>query len=1211
MPFIGDNSRLDAADHLQTFFTNFVPASGPANYKPMNFLQFPDPADLDAIRGYLLTLRDAQVTLAGTRIATTATGSAAFQTKVSATVTGTEIVTIQIANARKAAVSSVVLTGPMTHFLVDSNTCTASPAIRGVAANGTDAGACQIGIKFSPQAGTSNDQTLTSLLQLTLTFANDQNPATAQYNISISGKSAGPLPAPAFSYLGLDALTFSALPASAKTLCPTIKNTGNANLTVNFSAPQLNGSSPQYFEIGNIASCPANPTPLPAVCTGAAAAVTGSATIIGGGSCTLPIKFNPAKFGEAGGTGSRNATLRITHNAAIVSPQDFTMSGNVETQAKIGILTAPGAVGDNVAPLQFVNQQVGTSSTAWSDFFVFNAGTADGLDITDVVHTNPQEFTLTENCKAALPLAKAVGSDPHCAITLTFKPTGELARCTTLTVSASVGSNAVVKICGRGVAAPPPPPVVGAHAVVTSPETKVLLDRTLDISGIGSTPANGITYQWAVRNPAQVTTQAGTAATQSVHFTAVGTYRVSLTVQPTAGGTTSSDFVDIEVAAPPVTAPGFSASGFDALTHFTATTASSHTQCPIIQNSGNAPLSLSFSALQAPGSSANYANYFELGDNASCPATPRACNTSLPAGSAISGSTQLQTSADGACTLAIRFNPAKLGDAGEIGTRSATLRIMHNAPASSIADYALTGTVTPRPLPSIGLSTDPAPNPLNGRVFPPAFASQPLTTTSAAWNELRVFNNGDADGLDITEVGNSNSQAFSLTENCISAPPLARLVGGTEAQCVIGLRFTPKTLGEHCTTIMVKAAVSGNGTQSMAICGTAVRVPGPAIIVSSDIIDFGRRFINGAYQPRELILKNGDGATGFLQINAVTLVGAGFTLVPDAGSTKTPCVGTTLAPGSSCTVRVQFTPDPARPETAYSGSVHVDSNDPTAPRTTVSLAGFAGTIATPPVLQFPSAPAQIEFPGIVVAGQQALQPLTVTMSNAGPGNASIEAIRMVGADASSFSASGCPAFLEQGASCVITVRFLPGSGGVKKAQLEILASRSISPSLLSVTGRGVGGSSAFLTASVASLALGSVRVGAQSAPLEVRLASAGDGVVTVTGLQAEAPFTVKTKTCPPLPFTLPRGSDCTVTVSFAPTDARSAGAVLRISTDADAKALEVPLTGSGEENANVSNGGCSMASGETLFDPTLWLLVLLAIGALLYRRRARGALPRS
>lgn len=392
------------------------------------------------------------------------------------------------------------------------------------------------------------------------------------------------------------------------------------------------------------------------------------------------------------------------------------------------------------------------------------------------------------------------------------------------------------------------------QAIIDSPfsNTRVVVGTILRISGSTSKPLNGVTgatYQWAVQDTATsiTTTQPGTAATLDVTLP-VGTYRITLTVETPVGG--KSLPASIDVAVDLNSKPAFSPDGFAALANFSAPPTGSDTRCPTIKNTGSANLELSFSAIRATGSGADYSNYFELGDNASCPAMPqpqpRACNTLIVAGNPIAGSTTLGFGAsDSSCTLALRFNPAKFGDAASnLAARSATLQVMHNAPAGTVDEFPMTGN-------------------------------------------LKI---------------------------------------------------------------------------------------------------------------------------------------------------------------------------------------------------------------------------------------------------------------------------------------------------------------------------------ALLTASADSLSLGSVRVGAQSAPVELRLTSAGGDVVRVTSMEAGAPFTVQSKTCPSLPFTLLSGSDCTVTVTFAPTDARAASGMLRISTDTGNKFLEVPLTGTGEESADVSGGGCSIASGDTLTDPTLWSLVLLAIAALAYRRRTRTAL---
>jgi len=52
--------------------------------------------------------------------------------------------------------------------------------------------------------------------------------------------------------------------------------------------------------------------------------------------------------------------------------------------------------------------------------------------------------------------------------------------------------------------------------------------------------------------------------------------------------------------------------------------------------------------------------------------------------------------------------------------------------------------------------------------------------------------------------------------------------------------------------------------------------------------------------------------------------------------------------------------------------------------------------------------------------------------------------------------------------------------------------------------------------------------------------------------------------------------------------------------------LSTPLSGDGvAPPADLSSGGCSVTSRATVFDPTLWALGLLAVAALLYRRRMR------
>ena len=632
---------------------------------------------------------------------------------------------------------------------------------------------------------------------------------------------------------------------------------------------------------------------------------------------------------------------------------------------------------------------------------------------------------------------------------------------------------------------------------------------------------------------------------------------------------------------------------------FLAPTSGSQTICPTITNNaptpGGSSLTVALSAAQSGGT--DYTGYYEITDLASCPGIavgPRC--TAVAAGSPIGGGTSVP--AGSSCTLPIKFNPSKFGFGGGTGARNATLTVTHNAPtAGTSVNYNLQGFVAASP--RIGITTTPAI--VGGRVSPPAFASQVVGTTSALWNDFLVSNSGTANGLDITAVTNSNPTEFALTENCVAAPPLAMLAGGVPT-CTIGLTFTPLAapagLGERCTTVTIQAVESSNGDQAVQVCGTGVPVPVPQMDVSRTAIAFGNRSIGAVYLPEPLVITNRATATLALQIGAVAINGNGFAFVPDASS----CAGKSLAAGASCTLQVQFTPDPSPPDIAYSANLTLASNDPTTPNLVVPLTATSRAFAVP-VLQWSAGPTTLTFPDLVIAGQEAAVVLTRRLTNTGPGAVDLPAVRLVGADASNFAISSCPTTLFDSEFCDVTLRFLPGSGGQKTAQIEVLTLNGVAPTMLTVQGQGVGGSSPFLTVSSDALTFGGVRVGARSEPLELRLAAAGDGVLRVTGITADAPFSVVSQTCPAPPFTLPLGSECRITVTFEPTSASIASGKVSIATDTGARPVEVSLDGVGQQQADVSGGGCTLANDDPRTDPTLWVLVLLA-AAVLWRRSA-------
>ena len=91
-----------------------------------------------------------------------------------------------------------------------------------------------------------------------------------------------------------------------------------------------------------------------------------------------------------------------------------------------------------------------------------------------------------------------------------------------------------------------------------------------------------------------------------------------------------------------------------------------------------------------------------------------------------------------------------------------------------------------------------------------------------------------------------------------------------------------------------------------------------------------------------------------------------------------------------------------------------------------------------------------------------------------------------------------------------------------------------------------------------------------------------------------------------MPFTLPAGTDCTVSVSFRPADEGAASGMLSITSDAAPVVREVALSGSGEDTVDTSSGGCTIGDPRGPADPLLWSMVVIAAAWLLARRRRHG-----
>lgn len=672
----------------------------------------------------------------------------------------------------------------------------------------------------------------------------------------------------------------------------------------------------------------------------------------------------------------------------------------------------------------------------------------------------------------------------------------------------------------------------------------VLTGTVVTLDGSASSDADGdtLTYAWTL-----ATRPAGSAATLGGATTARPTFTPDVAGGYVASLVVNDGRMSSTAATVTVTATNppaqftISTTGLAPSAQLTLAT----TVSAIVGNSGGQPLTLA--TLTFGGAAA--ADY------------------SLAAGNGCTAG--LSIALGGSCTLALRFAP------GALGSRVASLSITHDA-AGSPATLALNGSGLPAPQGQIALGA-----------LSLTFPATQVGTTSPT-QSVTVQNTGDAllafSGFDLAGTAAAD---YTRGGSCSTTAPLA--VGAT---CTLTVSFAPTAAGSRSATLTLRSDAS-NGNAVIALGGTATPAPAPAVGFDPAALAFGTQTVGGVYPARSVTLSNS--GTADLTSIAVSVTGTGF------ATTGTPCPDT-LAAGASCTLQLVFAP--ATAEQDYTGSLRVASNASGSPHV-VALSG-RGTAAVVPSLAWTPAVSRLDFGNVTAGSVSPTQ--SATLVNNGPGGATITLLNAVGPESAAFSVTAGTCVLGQvlfeGQQCTLEVRFAPGAAGAKTATVQVAGSAN-APAALVLAGTGLGGPSPSLALSTSTLAFNGVRVGTRSLPAPLTLRGSGSGVVTVLAWSVGAGFSVQSVNCPPPPFALPAGAECSVTVTFEPQAEGAAGGTLTISTDGTPAQLDAALSGSGEPTVDDSSGGCSIARGDRPADPTLWLLLAGALAALAYRRRGR------
>ncbi|TMF56696.1 MAG: choice-of-anchor D domain-containing protein, partial [Chloroflexi bacterium] len=333
------------------------------------------------------------------------------------------------------------------------------------------------------------------------------------------------------------------------------------------------------------------------------------------------------------------------------------------------------------------------------------------------------------------------------------------------------------------------------------------------------------------------------------------------------------------------------------------------------------------------------------------------------------------------CAISVIFEPSYLGERdGYIVVASDSVDSPQRIPVTGIATMALV-QLTPSRL---------------------SFSQNVGATT--VQQTATLTNRGDGP---LTIAGIVATGDFKAIPHC---PP--QLLPGQS--CSIGVTFTPQAAGVRNGSLLVTndANALAGSQESMRLTGVGYQ---PVAGLSTTVLSPGANLGGSATTQRVTVTNTGNGA---LTIRAIGIGGAA---AGDYSQTNT-CLRT-IQPGDFCSITVTFTPH------GYglrSATLTLYDDGPGGSQS-VALRG-TGTAARPLLSS-----GFLNFGGDRVGNPSA--PQSAVLFNAGNGPLSITSISLTGGDF--VMVNNCGRTLAAGASCTITVRFLPQAPGARSGVVTI------------------------------------------------------------------------------------------------------------------------------------------------------------------------------
>jgi sugar lactone lactonase YvrE len=360
-----------------------------------------------------------------------------------------------------------------------------------------------------------------------------------------------------------------------------------------------------------------------------------------------------------------------------------------------------------------------------------------------------------------------------------------------------------------------------------------------------------------------------------------------------------------------------------------------------------------------------------------------------------------------------------------------------------------------------------------------------------------------------------------------------------------------------------------NVTPSTTISGAQTGLAGPqfiaiqpSLLVQPHGIVFYYSIVlnSGTTAPTRVVTATNQSG-GPITIGTVTVSPTQFSMAYDH------CSNTTLQPGHTCTVGVNFTASPLATDATtqtWTGTVTVPSGASTSPNvTTLEGTGIAGLIGLSPTIAFPN----------TLVGTTTATTRTAKLTNPyGKIAMTIDSVGVTGdfsivSDGCNTGTPTTPTTLAASSSCTVTVKFAPTAQGIRTGSLQIVSNArnalASSPGTIKLQGTGT---LSPLTFSPTALSFPKQTVDTTSADKEITVANnntypVGGAVAISSIIPSKSVFSVDSTTCG---SSLAPQTTCNIYVNFKPTATGTISATLNIVDNAGNGTQKAGLYGIGK-----------------------------------------------